>query len=68
MAKRFVATETFRAVVDGFADRVVAGITVVDEDHELVRKFPERFEPVKETRPVVEQATQAPGEGRGKPK
>lgn len=67
MARQMIATETFRAVVNGYADLFVAGETIVDADHEAVRAHPDRFEPVKRNRerPEVEQATQGPGERRG---
>jgi hypothetical protein len=67
MGKQMVAVETFRAVVNGFSDLVTAGETIVDEDHELVRAHPDRFVPVDvvRERPVVEDASAAPGEKRG---
>lgn len=68
MSKQMIATETFRAVINGFSDLVTAGQTRVDADHELVRRYPERFAPVESERPEVEQATSAPGEKRGSKK
>lgn len=65
MARQMVATETFRAVVNGFSELVKAGETIVDADHELVRAHPEKFERVKVERPDVEAATSGPGERRG---
>ena len=38
---------------------------VFGAEHELVRAYPHLFRPVKESRPVVEQMTDAPGELRG---
>jgi hypothetical protein len=66
MAKKMVATETFRAVVNGFSDLFTAGVTVVDADHEAVRAHPDKFKRFVTGRPEVEQATKAPGEKRGK--
>lgn len=65
MARQMVATETFRAVVNGFSDLITAGETIVDADHELVRNYPDKFERVKADRPDVEAATANPGERRG---
>jgi hypothetical protein len=62
---QMVATETFRAVVNGYSDLFTAGETIVDEDHEAVRAHPDKFQPVHRDAPEVEQATQAPGEKRG---
>lgn len=66
MARQMVATETFRAVVNGFADLFTAGETIVDSDHEAVRAHPDKFKRYVGERPEVEQATQGPGEKRGK--
>lgn len=65
MAKQMVAIETFRAVVNGFSDLVTAGETIVDADHELVRKYPDRFEAYRDARPEVEDASADPGRKRG---
>lgn len=67
MARKMVATETFRAVVNGFSDLVTAGETIVDSDDELVQRYPDRFEPVQHERetPEIEDASAAPGEKRG---
>jgi hypothetical protein len=62
---QMVATETFRAVVNGFSDLFTAGETIVDEDHEAVRAHPDKFAPVRAERPEVEDASAAPGVKRG---
>jgi hypothetical protein len=38
-----VATETFVATYDGVDQQVIAGVTHIDADHEIVKRFPDRF-------------------------
>jgi hypothetical protein len=42
-----VATQSFSAVYDGERIAVHRGTTRISEDHELARRFPHRFTPVK---------------------
>ncbi len=65
MAKQMVATETFRANIDGYSERITAGETILDADHPTVKEYPERFEKVGKARPDVEEATAEPGTKRG---
>jgi len=50
------------------ADGFVAAGEIYETDHPIVKKYPERFKPLKVHRvvPVIEQATAAPGEKRGR--
>ena len=65
MAKQLVATQTFRANVDGFDELFTEGVTIVDADSVIARSNPERFKPYREARPEVEEATAEPGVKRG---
>lgn len=70
MSKQVVATDTFRANINGFSELIVAGETILDAEHPTVREHPGRFESVKRERerPEVERATQEPGEKRDRGK
>ena len=60
------AVESFTAnLLDGTPVIVNRDRSYYDEEHELVRRFPQFFRPVEESRPDVEQATKEPGEKRG---
>ena len=62
----FKATESFTAnLLDGSSVIVNRDRSYYDEEHELVRRFPQFFKPVEQPRPDVEQATREPGERRG---
>jgi hypothetical protein len=62
----YVATETFFVTIDGAEVRVLRGKTLVDEDTELYRRYPDKFKPAEaHFRAPVEAATAAPGEKRG---
>lgn len=65
MANLYIAKETFVAHIDGVPTVVNAGQTLVDENHELYKRFSPMFKPAEgHYRSEVEQATQAPGEKR----
>lgn len=57
--KLMIATESFSCDVNGQPINVVAGQTRVEERHELVKRFPEHFQPV-DAAPKIETATAAP--------
>jgi hypothetical protein len=62
----FIATREFHHELDGFPDIVRRG-ELVRQGHELLRCYPEFFEPVENgVKYDVEQATAAPGELRGR--
>jgi hypothetical protein len=61
---KYIATKSFRTTIEGEVVSVTRGVDIVDEHHELYRRFPENWEPAAEFRDV-EQATAAPGEKRG---
>jgi hypothetical protein len=39
----YIATETFPVVIDGRRDMILADITGVSEDHELLTRYPGKF-------------------------
>lgn len=66
MGRMMIATESFITNVGGIPETIIAGATLVDDEHELYRRYPQHFK-VAETRfaaPAVEAATAAPGEKR----
>jgi hypothetical protein len=40
-----VAIKDFEVVIDGVTERIRAGVSYVDEEHEVARRFPDRFRP-----------------------
>jgi hypothetical protein len=63
----YIATREFHHELDGFPDIVRRG-ELVRQGHELLRCYPEFFEPIENgVKYDVEQATAAPGELRGEP-
>jgi hypothetical protein len=62
----YVATESGVSNIDGSMFQFSRGVTHVTGDHPAYKKHPELFTKAEDTaRPVVEQATAAPGEERG---
>ena len=65
------ATTSFSVTVDGVAVPVATGDTI-PVDHPWASRFPEYFEPFtptyawRDADPIIEQATAAPGEKRGR--
>lgn len=64
----YVATTSFACEIDGYPVNVSHGERV-REGHDLLRLYPQAFEPLEAGRVHydVEQATAAPGEKRGTP-
>lgn len=61
------ATEGFAADIDGERVIVEAGTTRVEADHELVKRYPQFFKPLRMSY-GTEEATANPGERRSRPK
>lgn len=59
----YTPKDSFIADIDGFPTPLVRNRDYVREGHELLRRFPDMFEPMEVTY-EVEQATAAPGEKR----
>jgi hypothetical protein len=65
----FVANQTGVTNVGGSMFQFRSGVTHVTADDPAYKAHPELFNPAEDSaRPVVEQATAAPGEARGEPK
>jgi hypothetical protein len=62
----YVAKQTGITTIDGASFQFRSGVTHVTADDPAYKAHPELFSPVADkARPVVEQATKAPGEKRG---
>ena len=59
----YTPKESFVADIDGLAEALIRGRTLVREGHELLERFPKHFELIK-VHYEVEQATANPGEKR----
>ena len=61
----FICTESFWANVNGVSELFTEGRTLVSEDSDIYRRFPDKFKPAEaQYRSDVEQATGGPGERR----
>ncbi len=64
----YVAKETGAVELDGSPVMIQKGHTRVRQGHQLLKRYPEMFEPIDLfVHYDVEQATAAPGEKRGQP-
>jgi hypothetical protein len=62
----YVATQSGVSNIDGAMFQFSRGVTHVTDDHPAYKKHPELFTKAEDrARPVIEQATAAPGEERG---
>lgn len=64
MLEIFIAKDSASVVIDGERYILLKGVTRVREGHDLVRTYPELFQPI-DVHYDVEQATKGPGERRG---